>query len=322
MLSLASLALGGCALAEPQDLASLEGGDQGAPPVSESGIIEAVGGLEGILTQNAIMDASKSPYYIIGDFIVAQGVTLDISPGTVLLINPNVSIYVDGILRIQGRLESPVTITSNRASPRKGDWGKIELAESGNSLQYVKIEYATIGISFPQGSGVLLSNIKVTDSETGLAFSRGASTSLSFLTVRDNDAGLSFDNSSPTIVDSKIESNGIGVSFLNNSSPRLTRNSIINNKNDGIVSDLSSSPVINESNIFANRTNGGYDIRVASSSTTVTSAPINVKSNWWGTSDETIIKGQIYDGDDDGTLRKVDYGGFKNAEVSIEIVEF
>jgi hypothetical protein len=317
VLSVATSSLTGCALFGAPATVGGEG-----PPVSTSGIIEAEGGLEGILTQNAIMHASKSPYYIIGDFIVSQGVTLTIFPGTVLRVNPNVSIYIDGSLRAEGRIESPVTITSNRASPREGDWGKIELAGSSNLLQFVKIEYAATCISFSKGGGNL-SNIKVSNCETGLSFSREASPSLSYVTVTNSDIGLFFDDkSSPTIANSKIESNGTGVRIGNSSSPQVNRTSIINNRSDGVVCDVSSSLVINESNIYGNEANGGYDMRVATSSSTITSTLIDAKFNWWGTTDETIVREHIYDGDDDGALRKVDYSGFKDAEVPIGIVDF
>ncbi|MFC1714821.1 right-handed parallel beta-helix repeat-containing protein, partial [Candidatus Poribacteria bacterium] len=177
-------------------------------------------------------------YYIVHDSInLAQGATLAISPGTLVMFDgANSGLNVQGTLIANGTSELPITFTSNKASPQKGDWGGITFADTstGNILDHVRVSYASYSVT-------------VTSSDLTLINS----------TIRDNStAAVYLTESTATISGNVISNNGDNTSehgiILSSSSPEITNNTISNNAGCGICSYGDSHPVIQGNTISSN----------------------------------------------------------------------
>ena len=87
---------------------------------------------------------SGGPYLIQGNVDVPVGTTLTIAPGTVLEMDPNASLTVEGTLLARGTASAPIVFTSSQAQPRPGDWGGIVFNGTGSRLSvldYVQVFY-------------------------------------------------------------------------------------------------------------------------------------------------------------------------------------
>jgi Right handed beta helix region len=93
-----------------------------------------------------------------------------------------------------------------------------------------------------------------------------------------------------------------GATFTYNT---LTGNTVPEETDVGGISTFWTSGVINNNNIF---NNSGYAF---SNDEDETSANINAKNNWWGTSNESEIQDMIFDWFDDGSVGLVDYTPFE-----------
>ena len=111
--------------------------------------------------------------------------------------------------------------------------------------------------------------------------------------------GIEFrDSNGSTMKHAKIEYAQAGVLTLN-SSPEIT-SSIISQNMVGFKIEDGSSPKITMSDIYDNKV---YDLQmIPSNSSTISSSTLDVSSNWWGTTDETVISENIFDASDDATL--------------------
>jgi len=91
-----------------------------------------------------------SPYLVQGDITVEAGQMLTIEPGVEVKFSGNTGLFVSrtGSLLAEGTPESMIVFTSDQLSPSPGDWTGLTFSRTyfGVSLQYCRVEYATIGI--------------------------------------------------------------------------------------------------------------------------------------------------------------------------------
>lgn len=113
----------------------------------------------GTVSSNTTWNVAGSPYIVIANVNVAEGVTLSIEPGVVVKFDPEFSLEVNGELIAQGSQDQPIRFTSNQTSPAPGDWGSIHFTStavvttldaegnyvSGSLLQHCVVEYAGAG---------------------------------------------------------------------------------------------------------------------------------------------------------------------------------
>ncbi len=226
--------------------------------------------VSGAITQNTLWTLANSPYIVMGNITVNSGITLTIQPGVIVKFNGFYTIEVNGIINAQGTEDNPITFTSAKASPARGDWNTINLHGSGNILNYATIEYADKGVYVP--SAPLWQTPAIRNS-----------------TIRNNNTGIHLEPSTgPVIQTNTITNNNYGIFAGCNSFTGCT-------------------PTIN-GNSFYNNT--GFNVYVFSYGTNASSKTVNAQNNWWGTTDAATIEALIWHRNDSPTLALVNYDHF------------
>jgi len=110
----------------------------------------------GPIISDTTWSLTYSPYIVVENVEVWQGVTLTIEPGVTVKFNSWKKLQVNGELVARGTASKLITFTSNQATPAPGDWGNIEFTStaitttmdaegnyvSGSVLQYCVVRYA------------------------------------------------------------------------------------------------------------------------------------------------------------------------------------
>ncbi len=105
-----------------------------------------------------LIEARAKPYLVMGDIYVAQGKTVVIEAGAILLFKNFTGLHISGILLARGLKDKPIIFTSendrdyNRASavdPAPFDWNGIYIHEDGigTHLAYCAVLYSVEGIT-------------------------------------------------------------------------------------------------------------------------------------------------------------------------------
>ena len=114
----------------------------------------------GIIDADTTWTLDNSPYIVVGNILVNEGVTLTIEPGVTVKFDRhpefgNLYLYVDGTLIARGTESNIITFTSNQENPTIGHWKCIKFRDSavdatfdvdgnyvsGCILEYCKVEY-------------------------------------------------------------------------------------------------------------------------------------------------------------------------------------
>ncbi|MBI4493772.1 MAG: right-handed parallel beta-helix repeat-containing protein [Chloroflexi bacterium] len=248
-----------------------------------------------------------SPYLVTGNVVVLAGVTLAIEPGVAVKVASGKSLQVDGMLLARGTAASPITFTSNLASPAMGDWGYLYFSDSstdatfdidgnytgGSILQYAVVEYA--GGASTTDNGALRIN--------------ASSPYVDHNTIRNNKAdgihvwsggNLRITNNSVTgngIVGS-VAANGINVSVTG--SVMISANTVSNNASTGMTVSTTGSVLLGD-NTVSNNTSWGifvpYD-PIISRSLSMSGNTISGNGNamWVASSTTATINGNTSSG--------------------------
>ena len=268
-----------------------------------------------------------------GDVEIAPGVTLTITPGTVVKFakieangpgnlhktNTNnfsvAELIVRGKLIARGTKDRMILFTSAEKSPRPGDWGAINFLDSkDNILEYCEVSFADTGI---HGHGV--------------------QANVQNCYLHDNGVAIAYNNMpdfqtkcSVGVYNNRITGNGGGVLFGRQTVSRIGRNQITNNKlygifgknalscqvryNDisrngkGVILYATPGLQLNENNISDNE-------EYAMSLLEGQIYNVDARKNWWGTQDDRKVRAMIWDKDEDGTLGRVDFSAFAGSAI-------
>lgn len=129
-------------------------------------LIQASSGTEvgGFISSDTIWTHENSPYFIVDDVVVKEGVFLKIDPGVVVKFAGETTLVIDGVLIASGNNSHKVIFTSSSSTPKPGDWKGIKFRSSSlsNSLNWSVVEYAGSGWNdfavYVEGSTVYLIN--------------------------------------------------------------------------------------------------------------------------------------------------------------------
>ncbi|MFH1147268.1 MAG: right-handed parallel beta-helix repeat-containing protein, partial [Pseudomonadota bacterium] len=133
------------------------------------------------------MTLSSGRYLLAGEMMIDAGATLTIPAGTTIASYPESRIIIKGGISAQGTEKSlPITLTSAKAEPARGDWHGLELiAGSTGNLSYCSISYATCGIASYRDN-VTLSNCRFTGCTVGISVNSGEVTAPKSVVLNNN----------------------------------------------------------------------------------------------------------------------------------------
>jgi hypothetical protein len=181
--------------------------------------------LSGTISVDTTLCLSSSPYDIVDDVTVDNGVTLTVEAGTRVRFHTPVrgsgKLLINGTLLAQGDMLQAIVFTSGWATPTKADWENIVFGSnsSGSLLEYVTVEYG----------GSVGPAIEI----------RSSSMSMGFSTVRNNDQnGMHILNASPAIFNTSFSNNTDEAILIEGDSyPDMSVISASGNGYDGIYVD-------------------------------------------------------------------------------------
>jgi len=184
---------------------------------------------------------------VIGDVIVANGVTLTINPGTIIRIKPTYYYYdeeteeyftystnmvCNGKLLVNGSATSPVLFTSSEGT---SGWGTISLNQSGangSTISYAKIQYGT-QIDVLYASNVTIQYSTITDYSGHAINFNGSSGSVLYDTIRSSNIyhGIINQFSYLTCTGNVVKKtgssrNGVGIFFGGGSHGNVLQNDV------------------------------------------------------------------------------------------------
>jgi parallel beta-helix repeat protein len=215
-------------------------------------------------------DASDKPrilsgkVHLVGNMTVGDRESLTVEPGTALVLDPDVSIFVKGNAVFRGTEKDPITI--QRSNPDL-PWGVIALqgdGASGSRFEHVKflggggglledIEY-TGSICVHNATGVVFDHCEIANNsrcDDGLHVDRGDVTVTNCWFHDCNADSLDLDMSTAFIAHNKIERSGNDGFDLMTCNPRIIDNDITGSADKGISVGEDSSPFV-----FDNRIQG------------------------------------------------------------------
>jgi len=192
--------------------------------ITSSALATDVGGS---ITTDTTWTAAGSPYIVLQNVEVKDGVTLTIEPGTKIAFYQETDQKLDKLFGLsvmgtakliaQGTAEAPIVFTSASPSPKPGDWASVNVFGTDNVIEHVIFEYGAGDIGYDAAL--------VTDTKN-----------LSHLTVRNNRKGLLISGDSVTIEDSSFFFNGSYMVLTHANSTSLINCTFDSNKDDIIDS--------------------------------------------------------------------------------------
>lgn len=199
-------------------------------------------------------------YFVKYDIWVEHGDTLFIQPGTTIKFDGSYSFVIHGKLFANGTAASPITFTSAKTTPARGDWKNIYFngtATSNSELKFVNVEYA--GILIPNSSvangavsvnnaSIVIEDVKIRNALfVGLHLSGSAGGTIQRLEVNGfGTYGILCELNVTTDIQKVKIMNGLGTGLRieNNSTPIVTNALIVNNGVSGVEIERLARPVL------------------------------------------------------------------------------
>ncbi len=184
-------------------------------------------------------------FNVTGTNHIYNGATLTINPGSLVKFSAGTGLYVGyynaATLNATGTSVSPITFTSNEATPAPGDWQGIvffgNTVSASTILDYCTVEYG--------GNASYNSNINCNQSYPTIRRCIIRNSSGSGISTTGND-------SLPSITCSDIVNNKNGVYAESNSHPSISDCRIAGNKSSGVTNTTSATTIDAKNNWWGN----------------------------------------------------------------------
>lgn len=287
------------------------------------------------LTKDTVWDGEV---IVNGDIYIPPGVTLTITPGTVVKFRridetsdqnmfgidspyyPQAELIIRGRLIAKGDKDKKIVFTSVELDARAADWGALNfLGTEGNVVEYAKILCAYNGIH-AHGSEVKVANNEFVKNGVGISFKAEEETpgvpwfgkrSKLLITrnlITRNKGGIGFRNSDAEISHNEITDNKFfGIWPKEKVSAMVTKNEITGNKK-GVYLYQAQGVRFAYNNIYDN---SDYNIAAAEAQ----DFPLDFSNNWFGSINRQKIAEMIFDKNDDPDLSEIKFEPFLDKRV-------
>lgn len=230
--------------------------------------------VEGQINVDTVWTLAESPFIVSQNVTICRGVTLTIEPGVEVRFGGGpFAIIVDGTLIARGTEEKPIKFTSNKESPKVGDWLTIYFNGAGQSPSFLEnciIEYGVVGLTVQDGVLTVQKSVIQFNAESGITL-LGGSTTVSQNRIQNNFDGVVIEGGSTTLQNNIITLNENGVTLRGNISANsqinIIQNNISSNSNSGISLSMEKSSgniLISGNTVFLSK----YGLYVATNATT------------------------------------------------------
>ncbi len=236
--------------------------------IGVSGTISSSGAWVPVLADGEFM-----VYEIVADLTISSGATLTIPAGTVVKFqltqwpDQKRSLFVEGVLDVQGTAGSEVVFTSESddseggdsngdggaSSPSASDWGYIRVTNSANTIDYCRIKYGGFYYSGDYNA-LWISGVSPAVTVQHCTFQNCYSTAIRY------DANTSF-STSPVISDNVINNTPVGIYISGNSTKTtatISGNTISEGSGDAIHCESIASGSTVTGNTVRNHSYGIY----------------------------------------------------------------
>ncbi|OQY37948.1 MAG: hypothetical protein B6226_04350 [Candidatus Cloacimonetes bacterium 4572_65] len=279
--------------------------------------------------QSGVWSLANSPYRVIGDIDIPDGLSLTIEAGV------NVYIIGDYQITAYGTISAIGTSVANINFKAEGfvtttTWQSIRLEHEGtdvNEFEYCQFSNAESAIKSID-SPLTVTNCHFINNGEGLYVFAIGNPNAPQVTIEDSiiensmASGISIVESTNVLIENNIlRGNGTGSQFRGAIQMQIQsefiNSNLISGNYGGIYITTGAEPIIGapemnipyagglntiRDNIDANGTNNSVILNTMSSNITILA-----KNNYWGTEDEDVIAETITDGNDDSSLGMVEF---------------
>ncbi len=260
---------------------------------------------------------------VTGDVEVAEGVTLQIMPGTVVRFKkiqdfgseklftdkkhhfPRIELFVKGRLYAQGTAEEKIIFTSAEEKPEPGDWGSLNFMNSvDNILEYCEFLYGQTAVHCHSAQVVISNNLF---SHNGTAIGQKnlkgnpikCVVPMLYNRITENGGGILFGGgTTPVISHNEITDNVFFGIYVKKGGNANIRYNTISRNGKGVIFYVVKGVLLRDNNIMENL---DYNISLLEGQ----SNDIVAHANWWGTTDLEKMHSLVLDSSRDTTLGTV-----------------